>query len=268
MKTLAFCAVAAAAIVVAAAGPLDEDDRAAVQVVGLAVARPLPGDKGKQSLTGHRTGTVLTLAVTRPGKHLLGIDEKLSVLEAFTDDRGTKLVGESDRMLRTYFDGKTWTAPDGKRCLFEVLSRRVPARGARRVTLKGRMVVQCGRDGATAEQAHFRLAKDSRLKIGPAPMKVTGVQRGDKTTIFTMSTKSAVDRIAAIRFYEADGNEIDTQLLDKAVVGFMGNTFYDWTYCLKTDKPRYVESVTARVEYFNKIEKIAVPVNVSAGVGL
>ena len=268
MKKLAFCVVGAAMVVTALAAPADEDDQAEVHVVGLQVAKPLSGDKGKQSLTGRRTGTALTLRVTRPGKHLLGVDEKRCILETFTDDLGTDLVGESGRMLRTWLDGRVWASPDGRDCLFEIVSLKTPARGARRLKLKTRMVLKCGRDGVTAEQTDFRLAKDSRLKVGPAPMKVTGVQRGEKTTIFTMSTKGSTERIAAIRFYGADGNQIDTQLIEKAVVGFMGNTFYDWTYCLKTDKPMVIESVTARVQYFNKVERITVPVEISAGVGL
>jgi len=254
----------------AAAGlePIDDDGRTSVQVVGLQVVRPLPGDKGKQSLTGRRTGTVLTIRAARADEHLLGVDAKLSRLETFTDDRKTEMVSESGKLLRTWLDGRTWAGPDGRNCLFEIVSTRTPARGARQLRLKAGMVLKCGRDGVAAEQANFRLVKDSRLTVGPAPMKVTGVQRGDRTTILTLSTKSSVERIARIRFFDADGKEIDTQLLEESVVGFMGNTFYDRTYCLKTAKPRRIHAVTARVEYFNQIRRLVVPVDVTATLGL
>ena len=260
--------LAVAAASTAAVEPAEDDGPTSVQVVGLQIVRPLPGDEGKQSLTGRRTGTVLTIRAARTDEHLLGVDAKLSALEAFTDDRKTQLVSESGKLLRTWLDGRTWAGPDGRNCLFEVFSMRTPARGARQLRLKARMVLKCGRDGAAAEQADFRLAKGSRLTVGPAPMKVTGVQRGDRTTIFTLSTESSTERIACIRFLDAGGKEIDTQLLEESVVGFMGNTFYDRTYCLKTAEPRRINSVTVRVEYFNRIRKLVVPVDVTATVGL
>lgn len=266
MKPLAWClAVAAAAMAATTAG---DDAQTAVQVVGLQVVRPLPGDKGKQSLTGRRTGTALTIRVHRRDKHFLGIDGTLSRLETFTDDRKTKLIDDPSTLLRTWLGGRTWASPDGRNCLFEIASLRTPARGARQVKLKAQVVLKCGRGPATAEQPGFRLAKDARLTVGPAPMKVTGVQRGDQTTIFTLTTKDSTERIARIRFFDAKGKEIATQLLDKAVVGFMGDTFQDWTYCLKTDKPARIDAVTARVEYFHKLEKLVVPVDVAVTVGL
>ena len=268
MKQLVVLLTVAAAAATAEVQPAEDDGRTSVQVVGLQVVRPLRGDKDKQSLTGRRTGTVLTIRAGRADRHLLGVDDKLSRLETFTDDRKTEMVDESGKLLRTWLDGRTWASPDGRDCLFEVVSMRTPASGARQLRLKASIVLKCGRDGMAVEQPNFRLAKDSRLTVGPAPMKITGVQRGDKTTIFTLSTKSSVERIAGIRFFDADGKEIDTQLLEETVVGFMGNTFHDRTYCLKTEKPGRLDAVTARVEYFNKISKLVVPVDVTATVGL
>jgi len=259
-------AVAVAAV--AARPPIEDDGQARVQLVGLQVVKPLPGDQRKQSLTGRRIGTALTVKVSRPDQHFLGLDKAASRLEAFTDDRNMSLTTESAKLLRTWLDGQTWVSRDGDTCIFEVLSDKAPSPRARQVKFKGRIGLLCGRDGLTVEQPGFRLAKDGRLSVGPAPMKITGVQRGDKTTIFTLSTKKKPERIACIRFFDDGGKELDTKVLEKAVVGFMGQTYHDWTYCLKTAKPRRLDTVTARVLYFNKVRTIIVPVEIAAGVGL
>ena len=257
-----------AAVVAGAGRPIEDDGRTRVELVGLGVIKPLAADEQKQSLTGRRTGTALTVKVTRRDKHWLGLDQGASQLVAFTDDRGTELVSDSARTLRTWIDGQTWVSDDGRTCVFEVLAMRTPAPRARQVKLKAKIGLKFGRNAMTAEQADLRLVKDSRLKAGPADMKITGVQRGDKTTIFTFTTKKQPERIGRLQFFDDDGKEYETKVLEKTIVGFMGETYYDWTYALKTDKPRRIDSVTARVLYFSKVQTIVVPVDISAGVGL
>ncbi len=251
-------------------GPVEDDGQAKVDVVGLRVARPLNGEKGRQALTGLRAGTTLTLRIVRPDVHVLGVDAKACRLTAFTDDQGTEMVSESLKMLRTWADGQSWVTPDGRTVLFEVLSTRTPARGARQVRFRGRIVLKCGRDAASAEQAGFRLATGSKLTAGPAAMEITGVQHTDKDTTFALATKDSAERISRLRFFGRDGGEIDTDLVDVSVVGFMGNAWHERTYRLKSPpkRPRRFDTVDVRVEYFKRIDRLAVPVNVTTGIGL
>ena len=265
MKRWIACVAACAAAALVAAG-VEDDGRARVEVVGLQVVKPLRGDERKQSFTGRKVGAALTLKVARADKHFLGVDRKQCRLEAFVDDRGTKMVGDAAKLLRTWLDGKTWVSGDGRSCLFEVLSMRPPARGAKKLTFRANMVFQCGRGELTAEQPDFALRKDSRLTVGPAAMKVTGIHRGEGTIIFALSTKTKTDRIARIEFVGADGKCVPGELVDQSVVGFMGNTFYERTYRLKSKAP--LNTVTARVVYFRSIEPLEVPVDVTAGLGL
>ena len=268
MKRWLSSALPAFLVAAAVGAPIEEAERANVEAVGIQVVKALRGDTQKQSFTGRRTGTAVTLKVSDGQRSFVGFDGKASTLDAFTDDRGTELVTEAARLLKTWADGQSWVSDDGRSCLFDILSMKTPSRRAQRVTIRGKMVFRCGLNGTTAEQANFVLEKGQRLKAGPAPMKITGVQRGDDTTIFTLATKSSIDAIARISFHGPDGKEIDTELMDKAVVGFMGETFYELTYCLKTKDPQRIDSVTARVRYYRKIEKLAVPVHLTVGLGL
>jgi len=268
MKQLILCAVVVASAAAPAATPAEDDGRSTVRVVGLQVVRPLPGDRQKQSFTGRRTGTALTIQVRRADRHFLGVDAGRSALETFRDDRGTSLIDEPTKLLRTWASGKVWTSPDGKDCLFEVLSPRTPARGARRVQLEAKVVLKCGRQAQVAEQPELRLVKGAELTAGPARMKIIGVQHGEKTAIFTLSTQDSVERVGRIEFLAPGGKAIHATLVEQSVVDFMGATYHDRTYRLESKKPARFHTVRARVHSFRKVERLAVPVKVTVGVGL
>ena len=265
---LPLLAVAAAGGIAAVCVGQTEADggSASVRVIGLEVVKPLPGDKQKQSLTGRRTGTVLTVQVHRADMHFLGLDASECRLETFSDDRGVELIDDSAKMLRTWVEDRAWVRRDGRRCAFELRAARCPSRGARRLEVRGTVVLKVGQQRQTAEQANFRLAKDGKLTAGPVPMEITGVQVDAKGAIFCLSARKSTDRIAQILFFGPDGKEIESELVEKSIVGFMGNTFHERTYRL-TSKRR-LRAVTARVVYFKRIKTLSVPLRVAAGVGL
>ncbi|MCD6303409.1 MAG: hypothetical protein J7M21_00420 [Planctomycetes bacterium] len=241
-----------------------------VRVVGLEVIRPLPGDKMKQSLTGRRTGTTLLVSVSRSGADFLGVDGKDCELDAFGDDRGTKLIDDAEAMLKLWAEGRNWVSPDGQRCIFEIISTKLPSPLARSVTFRGRIVMECGQGPAVAEQKNFRLVQGGKLKAGPAEMEVNGVQHGERETILSLATRADTRRIARLRFFQPGGGQLDARLTGKADVGFMGNTWHEWTYHIHTKgkNPKPVRVVDVRVEYFRKVRRVTVPVDVTAGVGL
>ena len=255
--------VAAAAVAVAA-GPAGRKPEASVQVVGLQVTRALPGDQRTQRLTGRKTGTAITLRVARRDRYLLGLDRKASRLIAFRDDRKTELVSESARLLGTWLDGRQWTSDDGRECIFDLLARRIPARGAREVSLHAELAFHCGVGAVTDEHAGFRLEKDRKLTVGALEMKISEVQRDPNATYVTFSTPEVPQKIARIAFLDADGKQIEAHNLGRSVVGFMGNTIHETTFGLK----KRVDTVTLRIKHFRKIRKLTVPVNVTVSVGL
>lgn len=236
------------------------------QVVGLQLVKPLAGEKDQQALTGRRTGTTVTVRVSRPGRHVLGVDRGSSRLEIFTDDRKTELLDEAEKMLGTWLDEDSWVDPGGTTCLFDIVSSRLPAAGAATIRLRGHVALKTGLDGAVAEQKDFPLAQDAELKAGPAAWKITGVRHDNGGVIFGLATKAGTDRIARITFHGRDGKEIPGELVEKSTIGFMGNTFYQRTYRL-TSKAR-LNAVTVRVHHFKKVENVLAPIELTAGVGL
>jgi len=177
------------------------------------------------------------------------------------------MVPEKSDVLRTWADGPSYISLDGRDCLFDILSARTPEAGATSLRFKGRIALKCGLQGATAEQASLALERDAELKAGPAPMKITSVQRSDKTTIFTLSTKEDAERIGRIRFFSVTGKEIESQLLEKVTIGFMEDTYFDRTYSLKTEPRAQLATVAVRVEYYKKVQQVTVPVNVTVSLG-
>jgi hypothetical protein len=247
--------------------PIIEDDgQIAVEVVGIQIVKALPGDKVEQAATGRKVGTSLTLRFHGGDRRFIGVESKDCRLESFADDRGTQLVPKSDA-ARVWADTPCFISLDGKDCLFDIVSTLTPAAGATSLSFRGRIVLKCGLQGAVAEQASLSLDRDGELKAGPAPMKITGVQRNEKTTVLTLSGKDNAERVGRIRFFHANGKEIESQLLEKSTVGFMEDTVTDRTYCLKTDPAAELATVAVRVEYYKKVQNVAVPIDVKAGLG-
>lgn len=271
MKRLSVAAVMIGAVVVMAASrarsPAPADDGGAgVAVVGLQIAKPLqPADRREQSLTGRKTGTVLTLRVTRAGKHFLGLDAKASKLTTFADDRGAALVDDAAKALKTWAEGPCWVSPTGQHCILDLLALQTPSAGASQIRLKAELILNCGLDGVTAERPDFRFEKDARLALVPgSPMTVADVRFDANATYVTFSMQKIPDNVAAVSFLGRDGKEIDMQELSRSVVGFMDETIYEITYGLRNR----VQAATIRVKYFRRIEKLTVPVDIAVGIGL
>jgi hypothetical protein len=264
---LAAFAAAIAATLAPAAAPIEDDGQIAVEVVGLQVVKALPGDKADQAATGRRVGTSLTLRFHGGDRRFIGVESKDCRLEAFADDRGTEMVPKSDA-VRVWADSPSFISLDGKDCLFDIVSTRTPAAKATSLNFRGRVVLKCGLQAAVANQASLSLDRDGELKAGPAPMRVTGVQRNEKTTVVTLSGKENAERVGRIRFFHADGKEIESQLLEKSTIGFMEDTAIDRTYSLKTESGAELTTVAVRVEYYKKTQEVAVPINLTAGLGL
>lgn len=239
---------------------------AEVRVVGLEVIKPLglPTEQGQQALTGRRTGTRLTLQITRPDKCFLNMESKDCELVSYTDDKLMDMLTRSGRELATWRDGPVWVSPDGHGCLVDVFTTRTPSPSAEQLRLSANLVFRCGLEPAVASQVRLVLAKDQKMTAGPVPMKITAVRRENEVTYVTLMAEDTAERIGEIAFFEiGGGKEIECKKGEQNVIDFMGSAVSEQTWTLHTAAP----AVGLRVKYYKKIEKITVPVDVKTGVG-
>jgi hypothetical protein len=157
-------------------------------------------------------------------------------------------------------------APEGKGCSVELISDQLPSPGTQRIMAKGNFSILCGADEKSAEQKNLSLAKDQKLSAGPIPMTISRVD--DKAWgEFKMSVTFAYDQNdAAIKkmiFTDASGKEIKSDAGGHSSFSFGPVTKYDVTYRLA----QKVDPVNVKVIYFDKVDKVTVPIDVDTGVG-
>ena len=238
-----------------------------VDPISLGVNRPLPADKQGLSLFG-RGGTSLKLLISLPGMNIIGTDVAACKLTTFTDDKGTDLSKTRSWGFRPGWLGssKPHISKDAHACIMEVRSDQVPARGASKLTLKVKLGLKCG----TAETTYTEkvaLKIGSEIKFPLAPMKVRTVTEGGwggmKMTVSLTSTKPT-DAIRKITFLGPDGKEIKHRVQGTGYSGRREKMTYETSYGLA----KKVDSVTLKITYYSKVETVAVPVDISVGVGL
>lgn len=239
-----------------------------VKVVALSVALPDPNSKYGQSLSPSMSaGTSLYVMISSADRFFVALDEEGSKLAAFGDDKGTDLSKSDDRF------GSSWTGPwtriseDGRSCNLAVISGKTPAPGARELKLKASVLLLCGADEKKAQQKDLELKKGAKLSVGPVEAEIEQVQEqkiGSETTVYlSIKSEKSLDAVRKLTFTGADGKEIQAVPAGSSRMGILGKFVYNRSWSLKGNPAK----VGVEVTYFDKVEKLQVPVEVTVGVG-
>jgi hypothetical protein len=206
----------------------------------------------------------LSLAVTVPGKKLIGIDRKASPLTKFADDRGTDLSGGKPISLGMV----PQINPDGSLLLATLFSRTRLAADARRVIVEGEITAVCGSVPATATlkdldvkvAGGFRLGDEmkARGKIADFPVRVTRAGLARTPQVMIDAPDQRITRVVRI---DADGGAIQLKRVARSNTADGGVSQH---YAL--DKS--VEKATIQITYYTKVERVKIPVALKIGPGL
>ena len=272
MLTLCVFVTIVAAAAVAAAAPKAKGAAPAagakVEVAGLSVARPMPGDKfGRSMARGIDSGTTVALRIVQPAKTMVRVDEDASKLEAFADDQGTDLSKTASRFGPRWLSWGSFSE-DGHTYRFSIVnSKKVPAAGTKHVHVKARIAVECGSDVKTAEAKDVALKKGTALTVGPLKMTVGDVKDGGFQSKMTveLSSKQPFTAVRKVTFLGPDGKVIKHRGAGSGSWSVFGKAK---TYTVSYGLAEKVDTVTVRFEYYGKVEKITVPIDVKVGLGL
>ena len=238
-----------------------------IEVVGLQITKPDLKDEMGSMVPGRLAGTSLHVKVSRQDKYFLNVDEKASRLVAFADDKKTDLSKSTGRRFsHGWLGGWGRISDDGHHCVLEIRSDSTPAPGAKELRLKADVVMLCGRDEKTAEQKGFALKEGSKLTVGPVPWQVKSVEEGgwgETKMTLRLTAKVGDDAIKELKFLGPDGKEVKHDVTGSAHWGFAEDVTYEKTLGLAEK----LDQVTVRVTYFDKVEKLTVPLEIGTGVG-
>jgi hypothetical protein len=101
------------------------------------------------------------------------------------------------------------------------------------------------------------------------PVEIENTQEQDwgdqRSFVVTFKSSKSFDSIQKLRFLDANGKEIESQVTGSSSMGIAAQMMHMRDYSLK-EKP--AGKVMVEVTYFQKSEQLQVPVDVEVGVGL
>jgi hypothetical protein len=259
LSTLCLLAVGAAVF----ADDKPKSSKVTAHPTGLYIRKPLPPKK-KEAFFFTPNGTTLDVTLAAPSKFVVGIDEKASKLESFTDDKKTKLDTSTGFGMQPWLSSYPQISPDGDECTVQLSARTAPAKGASKVLVKATVVINCGKEEKTSDKKEIATKLNTEAKVGAYTVKVT--QEGNQFSGGQISIFSNARDLKSAEFFDDKGKEI--KILGNP---FRGSTFTGpgkMQHSLSYFLPKKLDKVTVKVTYFNKIESVNVPLDLSVGLGL
>ncbi len=259
-STLAICCL----LIIVVVGSVRADPT--VEVTGLSVAKPDQANKYNQSKAANiPAGTHIFFEIADDTRNFIKLDAKASKLSAFLDNKGTDLAktkkkgwGSSPNWLGSF----PKITDDQHAVRFEIKSAACPTKGATKLTVGATMVLLAGSDLTTEKQIDVEFKLDGKITIGPVPFEIKRIEKGwgSWERAVTLFTNQPVDGIKSIKFFDAEGKEIESKQTSKST----SNKNINLTYSLK----KKVDKATIEIQYYQKVETLNVPVKRDIGVGL
>jgi len=264
LSTLCLFAFGAALLAADEAKPADEKSSAKVQAIGLIVRKSPPPKPGAFGFAPN--GVTMDLTVSKPGKFIVGIDAKASKLDSFTDDKKNNLFkkqpgvfGGADRWINEYM---TQFGPEGESCTVQIMAANAPGKGAAKILVKASLIVQCGANEKTTDKKEIALKANEEVKVGDFTMKVNNA--GDFGA--GLAVLSAEPRVKSVEFFDADGKAMKTMPPGRGnIFDQQGKPQAAASYFLGGKK---MDKVSFKITYFDKIEAVTVPLDLSVGLDL
>lgn len=260
--------LSAPCLFVAAAGLLSAGDKkeaaskdtAKIQVTRLEIRKPPPQKAGGPFQMPD--GISLAIMVSPPGKHVTGVDVKASKLDRLTDDKKNNLY----KKAAFSFGGSNWLSefaqysPEGDSVTVLVSANNVPGSGASKVLLKASLVLNCGTDEKATDKKEIALKPKEEIALGSFKVQISPFSANQ---VLVSSDK---ENIKNVEFFDDTGKKLTTGAAGRmpAPPGSDKKKQYTYSYFLfqKTEK------VSVKINYFDKVEKVTVPLDLRVGVSL
>lgn len=209
------------------------------------------------------TGTSVSVIVATPSKCMVALDKDACKLQSYTDDKGTDLTKSPKTGLsssRRWIGGSEFQPNEtGDRACVSLVTGGTPRAGAKHIAIKGTLRVLCGTVLKTVEQEDVPVVVDPRgdkTKIGDFPVAVFN---GGASIL----VESDQPNVLGVEVLDAAGQAVTVISSRKGKTMFNHKDIYSYVYNLE----EAAKSLTVRIAYFNTIETVDIPVDLTIGVG-
>ena len=235
-----------------------------VSLVGAQFSQPpYHGDTSLSVLNNMQGGAKLVLLATVDSGNIIDFDRtasaaKLKVSYVAKDGRETQAPGGAYSLWPFITTGK-----DGKSALVEIHFKSMPPADVQGIHVSGQLVLTTAASLATAQVKDVPLRKGEKFTLGPAPVEVTGVGKprlgGSFPVEVRMKSDESFKRIRKVEFFDAQGASIESSKAGTWTMGFGGVTSVETGFGLR----RQVKSVSIKAQYWQGVDRTALPVDFS-----
>jgi hypothetical protein len=174
-----------------------------------------------------------------------------------------------------------WKEDTGKWILIECRTYNRPAPGSQTVTLEGQIVIQCGQGIKTTEHKDIPLNGTGKFEVGGISITVEKTRQGGGMIMLggwlsdqeegdmniSLISNRSLDSFIKFTFLDADGNEIRSRRTGSGASIFpVGRAEERHTTYFQLAEE--VDSLTIRLEMYEKLETITLPFSLNVGLGL
>lgn len=226
----------------------------------ITVGMPIPAGEKMRLLREPVEGTSVAALLELPLRFIVDLDPTQSKIESYTDDKGTNLLKADGIRIGAPDIGPSDFASAGSNAKIVFRARGVPAPGATRIKIKGKVAIAVGKDEKGAEQKNVSLKKGVDLEIGS--IKLPDRDRPG-SFLFNSATYRGTRPLKSVIFLDDKGDEIahrqnTSSILRNTAKGEF-TTLFSFT--------RAVDQCSVRAFYFDTVETVIIPVELDVGLG-
>lgn len=246
-----------------------------IEVSGIQVIRQEVGE-GFQALrpfNAQGKGTKLALLMRSPDVSIIKLDVEASTLDAFIDDTRKSLLSDDSEQRGGFgsqegFGSFPRISEDGKAAMVTISGPGVPTEKSNKIGAKGTLVAQLGSQSKTFQSDPVELKQGVSLAINGIEFKISKIGKpgfgNEPLEIGLQSSNKALTTLKGVKFFDADGNEMESKSGGSSSMGFLGNMTYGENYRLtKTLSGKTV----IEFEIWTDLKEVKVPFSITAGLG-
>ncbi|MFN8546948.1 MAG: hypothetical protein U0527_03000 [Candidatus Eisenbacteria bacterium] len=191
-----------------------------LELSGLRVIQPTPGDEQDLRPFGYDGGTSLALTLRRAAGGITTFDSEHSTLRSAVDDKGKDLTQPDDPTSNSSggFGSFPTIGANGSACLLELNLLGVPSDGASHIALDLDLALELA-TGVNEFPVQVRFADGAHFKAGTIPFEVVSVESDDSSTSVDLKTNKSLGDLAGVKFTDAKGNDVPVSITSSSTYG-------------------------------------------------
>jgi hypothetical protein len=199
-------------------------------------------------------GTTMVLWVKMPaGQGLIELDEDHSLLQKFSDDKGTNIGGKFGNFPEEFKDGTGG--------IIEIKSSGFPAAGATALIAEGSLSMTVASGTKKTRVANVALKNDAKFVFGSTSITMSEVETDGENQTFTLKLpRQVMTAIKNVVFFDAKGAPVEGHRTGSGYMNDAGELGFSVKTSLKT--------LTLEFEAWQGLKTIKVPFAIKAGLGM